>query len=44
MDTYYLNEVIKGNTDAFSYFIKTYQNKAFGIAISIVKQEDDAKM
>lgn len=43
MDTHYINEVIKGNTDAFSYFIKTYQNKAFGIAISIVKQEDDAK-
>jgi RNA polymerase sigma-70 factor (ECF subfamily) len=43
MDTHYLNEVIKGNTNAFAYFIKTYQNKAFGIAISIVKQEDDAK-
>ena len=43
MDTHYLNEVIKGNTNAFGYFIKTYQNKAFGIAISIVKQEDDAK-
>jgi RNA polymerase sigma-70 factor (ECF subfamily) len=42
MDTHYLNEVIKGNTDAFGYFIRTYQNKAFGIAISIVKQEDDA--
>ncbi len=43
MDTHYLNEVIKGNTEAFSYFIRTYQNKAFGIAISIVKQQDDAK-
>ncbi len=43
MDTHYLNEVKKGNTDAFGYFIRTYQNKAFGIAISIVKQEDDAK-
>ena len=43
MEAHYLNEVIKGNTEAFSYFIKTYQNKAFGIAISIVKQEDDAK-
>ncbi|WP_400078727.1 RNA polymerase sigma factor [Winogradskyella sp. R77965] len=43
MDTHYLNEVINGNTNAFGYFIRTYQNKAFGIAISIVKQEDDAK-
>lgn len=43
MDSHYLNEVIEGNTEAFSYFIRTYQNKAFGIAISIVKQEDDAK-
>jgi len=43
MDTRYLNEVKKGNTNAFSYFIRTYQNKAFGIAISIVKNEDDAK-
>jgi len=43
MDTHYLNEVIKGNTNAFVYFIRTYQNKAYGIAISIVKQEDDAK-
>jgi RNA polymerase sigma-70 factor (ECF subfamily) len=43
MDSYYLNEVIKGNTEAFSYFIKIYQNKAFGIAISIIKQEEDTK-
>ncbi len=43
MEAHYLNEVLKGNTEAFSYFIKTYQNKAFGIAISIVKQEEDAK-
>ncbi len=43
MDAHYLNEVLKGNTNAFSYFIKTYQNKAYGIAMSIVKQEDDAK-
>lgn len=43
MDTHYVNEVLKGNTDAFGYFIQTYQNKAFGVAISIVKDEDDAK-
>lgn len=43
MDAHYINEVLNGNTNAFGYFIKTYQNKAFGIAISIVKREDDAK-
>lgn len=43
MDTHYINEVLKGNTNAFGYFIRTYQNKAFGVAISIVKREDDAK-
>jgi RNA polymerase sigma-70 factor (ECF subfamily) len=43
MDAHYINEVLKGNTNAFGYIIKTYQNKAFGVAISIVKREDDAK-
>ncbi len=43
MDAHYINEVLKGNTNAFGYFIRTYQNKAFGVAISIVKREDDAK-
>lgn len=43
MDAHYINEVLKGNSNAFGYFIKTYQNKAFGVAVSIVKQEDDAK-
>jgi RNA polymerase sigma-70 factor (ECF subfamily) len=43
MDTHYINEVLKGNTNAFGYFIRTYQNKAFGVAVSIVKREDDAK-
>lgn len=43
MDAHYINEVLKGDTNAFGYFIRTYQNKAFGIAISIVKREDDAK-
>ena len=43
MDAHYINEVLKGNTNAFGYFIRTYQNKAFGVAISIVKSEDDAK-
>lgn len=43
MDAHYIKEVLKGNTNAFGYFIRTYQNQAFGVAISIVKREDDAK-
>ena len=43
MDAHYINEVLKGNTNAFCYFIRKYQDKAFGVAISIVKREDDAK-
>lgn len=43
MDAHYINEVLKGNTNAFGYFINMYQNKAFGIAISIVKRDEDAK-
>ncbi|MFD0798413.1 RNA polymerase sigma factor [Maribacter chungangensis] len=43
MDTHYINEVLKGDTNAFGYFIRTYQNKAFGLAIAIVKREEEAK-
>jgi RNA polymerase sigma-70 factor (ECF subfamily) len=43
MDAHYINEVLNGNTNAFSYFIRTYQNKAFGVAIAIVKDKDNAK-
>ena len=43
MDTHYIHEVLKGNTEAYGYLIRTYQNKAFEVAISIVKQEEDAK-
>lgn len=43
MDAHYINEVLNGNTNAFGYFIRTYQNKAFEVAVSIVKREDDAK-
>lgn len=43
MDAHYINEVLNGNTNAFGYFIRTYQNKAFGVAVSIVKRDEDAK-
>ena len=43
METHYIDEVLKGNTNAFSYFIRTYQDKAYGVAIAIVKVDEDAK-
>lgn len=43
MDDHYIKEVLNGNRNAFGYFINKYQDKAFGIAISMVKQEADAK-
>lgn len=43
MDTHYINEVLKGNTEAFGFLIKKYQNKVYALSISILKNEDDAK-
>ncbi len=43
MDVHYIDEVLAGNADAFGYFIRRYQDKAYGVAISIVKQDEDAK-
>ncbi len=43
MDDQYLQKVLNGEVQSFSYFIKMYQNKAYAIAISIVKSEDKAK-
>ena len=43
MDAHYINEVLKGDSNAFGYFIKTYQNQAYSVAMSIVKHDDDAK-
>ena len=43
MDFHYINEVIKGNTEAFGHLINKYQNQSFGLAISIVKEDEVAK-
>lgn len=43
MDTHYINEVLKGNTEAFGQLIRIHQNMAFGIALSMVKNEEQAK-
>ncbi|AXT19858.1 sigma-70 family RNA polymerase sigma factor [Flavobacteriaceae bacterium AU392] len=43
MDNKYLQKVLSGDVQSFSYFIKAYQNGAYAVAISIVKSEDKAK-
>ncbi|WP_282043474.1 RNA polymerase sigma factor [Winogradskyella flava] len=43
MDSHYLQKVLNGDTDAFNYFVKKYQNRGFAIAMSVVKNKDDAK-
>jgi len=43
MDKKYLQKVLSGDVRSFSYFIKTYQNGAYAVAISIVKFEDRAQ-
>ncbi|MGX1641857.1 MULTISPECIES: RNA polymerase sigma factor [Sphingobacterium] len=39
MDSLYIDKVLSGDRHAFSYFISTYKDMAFSIAISIVKNE-----
>lgn len=43
MDDIYLDRVLLGDVEAFSYFVKTYKNMAFNISISIVKDEQYAE-
>ena len=43
MDDQYLQKVLSGDNQSFTYFIKMYQNGAYAVAISIVKSEDKAK-
>jgi RNA polymerase sigma-70 factor, ECF subfamily len=37
MDDLYINKVLEGDNNSFRYFIKTYQNFAFSISFSIIK-------
>lgn len=39
MDDIYIRKVCDGDKDAFRYFIKTYKDMAFSIAVSVVKDE-----
>ena len=43
MDDIYIAKVCNGDTDAFRYFIKTYQEMAFNVAIAVVKDEYTAQ-
>jgi RNA polymerase sigma factor (sigma-70 family) len=39
MDRLYIEKVLAGDLHAFNYFLKTYKDMAYSVAISIVKQE-----
>ena len=41
-DKVHIEKVLSGDKDAFRYFIKTYQEMAYSIAISMVKNEFNA--
>jgi len=43
MDDVYIDKVLLGDVAAFSFFVKTYKNMAFNLAISIVKDEQYAE-
>lgn len=43
MDDIYMDRVLSGDVEAFSYFVKTYKNMAFNLSISIVKDEQYAE-
>ena len=39
MDNLYIEKVLAGDVNAFKYFLETYKDMAYSVAISIVKQE-----
>jgi len=43
MEDIYIDKVLSGDIEAFSYFITTYKNMAFNISLSIVKDEQYAE-
>lgn len=43
MDDEYIDRVLAGETEAFRYFITTYKDMAFNIALSIVKDSAHAE-
>ncbi len=43
MEDVYIDRVISGDIEAFSYFIRTYKNMAFNISYAIIKDEQYAE-
>ena len=43
MDDEYINRVLSGETNAFRYFLETYKDMAFNVAVSIVKDDHYAE-
>jgi len=43
MDELYLHKVKSGDSNAFSYFVRTYKETAFSIAFSVLKNDLDAE-
>ena len=43
MDDTYIDKVLAGDTEAFRYFLRKYQDMAFNVAVSIVKDDHYAE-
>ena len=43
MDDDYIDRVLNGDTESFRYFIRSYQDMAFNLAVSIVKDDQYAE-
>lgn len=43
MDELYIRKVLDGDIDAFKYFVQQYKDFAFAVAVSVVKNEFEAK-
>jgi len=42
-DTYYINRVLKGDTECFSYFVDKYKDIVFSIALKVLRNREDAE-
>ena len=43
MEELYIQKVLNGDVDAFKYFVHQYKDLAYSVALSILKNEFDAK-
>lgn len=43
MELFYIQQILEGNPDKFSYFVDQYKNMAFSIALRIVNNNEDAE-